>query len=242
MKKYLKNTAKRIIGSIYYACYKKYQSVGNRALIYHAFGSKLKHDTYGISIDIKNFKHHINFLHKNYKFTHIINKSMSPTNISITIDDGYKDSLDAINVLSAINIPFTIYITSGFINKKDYMSSEDIYEISKLSNCIIGSHGLTHLKFSELDVAKQKHELKESKFIIEDIIGKSIDTLAYPHGSFDYNTISIAKDLGYTSAASSIKGFNNNKTDPFKLKRSEVIASDNIRELSKKIKGYYDFY
>mgnify|MGYP006421723503 CR=1 FL=1 len=27
MKKYLKNTAKRIIGSIYYACYKKYQSV-----------------------------------------------------------------------------------------------------------------------------------------------------------------------------------------------------------------------
>ena len=52
MKKYLKNTAKRIIGSIYYACYKKYQSVGNRALIYHAFGSKLKNDTFGISIDI----------------------------------------------------------------------------------------------------------------------------------------------------------------------------------------------
>ena len=74
------------------------------------------------------------------------------------------------------------------------------------------------------------------------MIDKDINTLSYPHGSFNQDTISIAKELGYVSAASSIKGFNNIKTHPFKMRRVEVIASDKIKELSKKIKGYYDFY
>ena len=242
MIKYLKNTSKSIIGTIYYNCYKRYQAIANRALIYHAFGSKLKHDTYGISIDIKKFKEHIVFLHQNYSFTDIATKSSTQPSISITIDDGYKDSLDGIEVLVDKGIFFTIYITSGLIDTKNYMSSQDVYDISRLDNCSIGSHGLTHLKLSDINSDLQEYELSESKKILEKIIGKPVITLSYPHGSFNNNTISIAKKLGYQTASSSIKGFNDKATDPFQLRRSEIIASDGLNELMKKIKGYYDFY
>ena len=140
------------------------------------------------------------------------------------------------------NIPFTLYITPENIDKTDYLSSKDVKDISLINMCIIGTHGYSHKKLSTLDKAQQHTELQKSKIVLEELIGKEVNTLSYPHGSFNQDTISIAKELGYKSAASSIKGFNNIKTDPFKLRRIEVIASDKLRELTKKLKGYYDFY
>ena len=55
--KSLKKLIKESVGYVYYNTYKKYcNNTGNKTLIYHAFGSKLKHDTYGISISINKFK------------------------------------------------------------------------------------------------------------------------------------------------------------------------------------------
>ena len=49
----IKQIVKKGLGFLYYYAYKKYLiNFGNRCLIYHAFGSKIKHDTYGISINI----------------------------------------------------------------------------------------------------------------------------------------------------------------------------------------------
>ena len=238
----LKKSSKYLLGEIYYYLIKKYHEQGNRALIYHAFGSKLKHDTYGISIDIKKFSQHMEYITDNYETTHINNADCSEINISITIDDGYKDTINAVDVLTKKNIPFTLYISPGNLDKTDYLSSKDVKDISLLNECIIGTHGYSHRKLSTLDKIQQKAELQKSKIVLGDLIGKDVNTLSYPHGSFNQQTISIAKELGYVSAASSIKGFNNIKTHPFKMRRVEVIASDKSKELSKKIKGYYDFY
>ena len=65
----------------------------------------------GASCDMKE----LSLLSQKYNFSHIGQESSLPT-ISITIDDGYKDSLDAIEVLVEKNIPFSIYISTGFIN------------------------------------------------------------------------------------------------------------------------------
>lgn len=57
-----KRGGKAIIGEIYYNGYYRYKTTKNRILIYHAFGSKLKHDSYGISINPKKFEEHLKFL------------------------------------------------------------------------------------------------------------------------------------------------------------------------------------
>jgi len=238
----LKKSSKYLLGEIYYYLIKKHHQQGNRALIYHAFGSNLKHDTYGISIDIKKFSQHMEYVTDNFEITHINNTESSEINVSVTIDDGYKDTLNAVDVLTKKNIPFTLYISPGYLDKNDYLSSKDVKDISLINDCIIGTHGYSHRKLSILDKTQQKTELQKSKIVLGELIGKDVNTLSYPHGSFDQDTISIARELGYVSAASSIKGFNNINTHPFKMRRIEVIASDTLKELSKKIKGYYDFY
>ena len=100
----------------------------------------------------------------------------------MTIDDGYKDTLNAIDILIKKNIPFTLYISPENLDKTYYLSSKDVKDISLINMCIIGTHGYSHKKLSTLDKAQQHTELQKSKIVLEELIGKEVNTLSYPHG------------------------------------------------------------
>ncbi|MAQ73596.1 MAG: hypothetical protein CMD49_04750, partial [Gammaproteobacteria bacterium] len=74
------------------------------------------------------------------------------------------------------------------------------------------------------------------------IIGGKIFSYSYPHGSYDDTTLNIIKLSEYDYAASSIKGKNDKYVSQYVLCRNEIISSDRISDISKKIKGYYDYY
>lgn len=244
IKKILKNTVKETLGFLYYNSYLRYAKThGNRALIYHAFGTKFKHDTYGFSIDLPSFEEHIKYYLDNYKIINI-NEYMNYNidTISITIDDGYKDNLDAVEVLNKYNIPFTLYVTSSTLDTKDYLSSDDIKSLSYLDNCEIGSHSHNHVKLGVLSNDEILYQLSESKRLLEDITESRISGISYPHGSYNDYALSILNSIGYKYAASSIKGKNTIKTNKYLLKRSEIIRADSLFTISKKINGYYDYY
>ncbi len=237
-----KHVIRDIIGKCYYNTFKRFQKTGNRCLIYHAFGSKLKHDTYGISININKFENHIRFLRDNYEITDINDFTSQKLTVSISIDDGYKDTNDAVNILNKYDIPFALFITTNLINQKQYLSDNDIYDISQIKNSTIGTHGMTHNKFDNMSYKFQLRELQYSKSLIENIIKDKIYITSYPHGSFNKNTFEILRKLNYKWGACSKKGFNTLATNNFLLHRSEIISSDKNIDLKHKIKGYYDYY
>ncbi len=239
-----KNIIKDFLGFIYFNGYRKYLTrLGNRALIYHAFGMKLKHDTYGISMSLNKFKEQINYLSDNYKIIFAHNyQDVIGNSVSITIDDGYKDTLDAVDILSNNKIPFTLFVTSSFLDKKNYLTKDDVVQISKLSNAEIGSHGISHNRLGLLNYNQQISELIESKKILEEIIGDSICGVSFPHGSHNRETLRILEKSNYSYAMSSLKGINNKDCNKYLLKRIEIINKDTIKKLEKKILGYYDYY
>ena len=169
-----KKIVKETIGYVYYHSFKKFKSRGNRALIYHAFGSTLPHDTYGISIQMKSFMNHIDYLYDNYEFSKISDKHSDKLTISITIDDGYKDTLDAIDYISRYQIPLSLYITTNMIGQKNYLNKEDLRNISSLTYCEIGTHGQTHTRLGTLSYKNQENELKTSMKCLEDIVQKKL--------------------------------------------------------------------
>lgn len=204
---------------------------------------RLKHDTYGISMSLNKFKEQINYLSDNYKIIFARNyQDFNGNSVSITIDDGYKDTLDAVDILSNNKIPFTLFITSDFLNKKNYLTRDDVIQISKLSNAEIGSHGCSHHRLGLLNYDQQISELIESKKIIEEVIGDSIYGVSFPHGSHNTETLSILEKSNYSYAMSSIKGLNNEDCNKYLLKRIEIINKDTIKNLERKILGYYDYY
>ena len=144
-----KKIVKETIGYVYYHSFKKFKSRGNRALIYHAFGSTLPHDTYGISIQMKSFMNHIDYLYDNYEFSKISDKHSDKLTILITIDDGYKDTLDAIDYISRYQIPLSLYITTNMIGQKNLKRFRNKLHID-------GTHGQTHTRLGNSHIKIKK--------------------------------------------------------------------------------------
>lgn len=242
----MKKTLKEVLGFVYYNLFRRYQNiVGNRAVLYHSIGSKLSHDSYGISISKERFVEHIKFLKENYEIIPLdLNyaNNLDRDTISITFDDGYKDNLFALEICEKYEIPFTLYITTGSIGQKEYLSEDEIKFFSKSDKCLLGTHSVTHPHLNQLSYDEQYYELLESKKRLEDIIDSEIIYMSYPHGSYNSDTLDIIQKLGYKIVSSSKMGMNTKENiDLRKIKRVEIVANDDLKKLSKKISGYYDF-
>ena len=242
MKKIIKNS----IAQVYYRTFRRYQNIiGNRVVLYHAIGSKLNHDSYGISISKERFIEHMKFLKDNYEIIPLNSEyinNLDRNTISITLDDGYKDNLFALEICEKYNIPFTLYITTGSIGQKEYLSEDEIKIFSKSDKCLLGTHSVTHPHLNQLNYEEQYYELSESKKRLENIIDSEIIHMSYPHGSYNDDTLDIIEKIGYKIVSSSKMGINTKENiDLIKIKRVEIVANDDLNELSKKISGYYDF-
>ena len=238
----IKNIVKDIAATIYYNSFKRFSNcVGNRTLIYHAFGMDLSHDTYGISIPLDKFKEHMVFIKDNYEVKPLSESYSNNISISITIDDGYKDTMYAADILNKLSIPFTLFISTDNIGLKDYLTKKNIKDLSNLSISEIGSHGKTHTRLGTLTTQDQDNEVKSSKIALEKIINQTIESISLPHGSYNNDTFDVIRNNNYKRIATSIKGFNRSDNNMI-IKRSEIIRHDNINHLVKKLKGYYDYY
>lgn len=244
MIKPVKKIIKNILGEIYYNTYRKNRNnIGNRILIYHAFGTILEHDAYGISIDPKVFECHLKYLKDNYKLSPILKKNfidIKDNSISISIDDGYKDNLLAVEILEKYEIPYTIFVTTSFIGKENYLSVDDICDINVSELCTIGSHTVNHISLKRLKTSEVEYELGKSKDILEGILGEAVNSFSYPYGEYN-KEVKRLSSLIYEIVCCSKLGLNTNNCSLKSLNRTEIIATDRVRDLKKKILGYYDF-
>jgi peptidoglycan/xylan/chitin deacetylase (PgdA/CDA1 family) len=67
----------------------------------------------------------------------------------------------------------------------------------------IGAHTMTHPILSRLPVSEQEQEIRESKALLENILGKTITGFAYPNGFFTEQTEALVKEMGFNYACSS---------------------------------------
>jgi peptidoglycan/xylan/chitin deacetylase (PgdA/CDA1 family) len=129
----------------------------------------------------------------------------------ITFDDGFESVRDiAYPLLKEMSIPFTVFVTTGFVGKKGYLSQEDLKELSEDDICTIGSHTITHPQLR--DCSDARVEISASREWLYKVIDKPVDYFAYPYGtqvSCSRSNISFARESGYKLAFSAIDaGFN----------------------------------
>jgi peptidoglycan/xylan/chitin deacetylase (PgdA/CDA1 family) len=67
----------------------------------------------------------------------------------------------------------------------------------------IGAHTMTHPILSRLPISEQEEEIRESKALLENILGKTITGFAYPNGFFTEQTEALVKEMGFNYACSS---------------------------------------
>jgi peptidoglycan/xylan/chitin deacetylase (PgdA/CDA1 family) len=245
LSKTVKNWTKDLIGEIYSLTRSSEPCLGNRLLMYHAIDETLEHDPYGMTVAKQSFTEQMKYLVDHYSVIpvrQIVASNELAGTVSISFDDGYQNNLKAVEVLEKMNLPYTIYIATAFIDRPTYLTRSDITQLVTSPLCTIGAHGHRHLRFSSLSDETKREELVCSKAILEDICQTSVTQLSYPFGSFDESTQQLAQSLGYLTAATSIYGLNTTQhLKALELRRTEITTYDTMRRFTKKMRGNYDF-
>lgn len=89
----------------------------------------------------------------------------------------------------------------------------------------IGSHTVSHLRLSFANDVQMAQELSESKQILEEWTGKTVEHFAYPNGAYDDRSAHAVHDAGYKSAVTSNVGINRPGYDAMKLNRLSIPSN-----------------
>jgi peptidoglycan/xylan/chitin deacetylase (PgdA/CDA1 family) len=220
---------------------------GLRVLTYHAVGLALERDPYGNSISKERFAEHVRLLASlrvpwpPARF----GPAGSEPALCVTFDDGFRDTLtEAAPLLVETGIPFMLFATADFIRRGEapYLDAGQLRALAALPGASIGSHGLTHKVLTTLSDADLAEELSASRRWLEDLLGRPVESLSYPHGAVDRRVRDAAEAAGYRLGATSRWGANEPERDPLLLCRTEVTAWDTAQDLRAKIDGHWDWY
>jgi len=222
---------------------------GFRILLYHAVGSRVDHDTYGLSIRPKMFERHMAVL-ANSQWVSVVDlreglTAASPLRVAVTFDDGYRDTLAvAAPILLKYKIPFAVFVTAAFVRSGSslYLIPAELRELADLPGVTIGSHGSSHAPLADCDEAALWQEVDGSRRALEDMIGRPVTSIAYPHGSVNRRVRDAARRAGYTVGVCSRFDINGSGRDPLLLCRTEVLAVDSERVFLQKLEGAWDWY
>ena len=81
-------------------------------------------------------------------------------------------------------------------SKYPMMLENDIKTLSEHSLFEIGAHTKNHVQLSAHDVEYQRKEVNENVRHLEDLTGRRIFSMSYPFGSYNHNTLKVAKQAG----------------------------------------------
>ena len=162
----------------------------------------------------------------------------------ILFDDGFQSVMPFSDQLKAFS-PMMSIIT-GYIGGesnwdlrlggygKNHLTKENIRNLSDKGWLII-SHTVTHRALDVLSDDQVRLELIQSKNKIEDLTGKSCQSLSFPFGRFNEKVLDIALSAGYEHFYSNRLGLTNQKVHSV----YSVYRWDDISTVRKKLERNY---
>ncbi|MBS4175116.1 polysaccharide deacetylase family protein [Bacillus sp. FJAT-49736] len=169
-------------------------------LVYHSIDEYTGHGSKELYVTPQNFEKQITFLRdhgytlltfERWKDMHRYSKP-----IFITLDDGYKNNLNAFKTFQKLKTEqfrptATFFVISDFIGRSNRLSKSDLKMLADTGIVSVQSHTATHPDLTK--VSDYHDELAGSKEKIEGITGKEVIALSYPYGSYNVKVIEETK-------------------------------------------------
>ena len=132
-----------------------------------------------------------------------------PTDLAVTFDDGYAHLAGVLpKLMDTYGIKPTIFMPTAYIGQNngwDYSSvfqnaphldEATIRDLAK-TGVEFGTHGHQHIDLSRCSSADLAEELRQSKSLLESILGTPVSSISYPFGRVNEAIVEQARAAGY---------------------------------------------
>jgi len=158
--------------------------------------------------------------------------------VVLTFDDGYASHFELVApLLVRYRFTGTFFVTTGLVGKPGHLTWEQIRKLVFLG-MEIGSHGLSHRPLTHLSRAELDQELQRSRQVLEEQLGRPIQALAAPGGSWNRRVAEAVERAGYEAAWVSTIGTNGRETQPHALRRVVVRQPFSLERIVSMVEGW----
>jgi peptidoglycan/xylan/chitin deacetylase (PgdA/CDA1 family) len=131
--------------------------------------------------------------------------------VAITFDDGYRDTLTvALPMLLEFRFMAVCYLVAGRVGGfSDWTDPAPLMDWPEAKAWLaagmeLGSHSLTHRDLTVLDAAELRHEIEDSRTLLEGRLGCVAPTFAYPFNRLGARELEAVRAAGYESACAGL--------------------------------------
>ena len=159
----------------------------------------------------------------------------------ITFDDGYTCfDRNAWPILRNRGFGATVFLVAGQIGGTNAWDREERQEpllgasrIRALQDggVVFGSHTVNHVALARIPASRARDELWRSRDVLGDLLGRSVDVLAYPFSNQSRQVHDLVREAGYRCAVRGKGRMNPRRTDPFALRRIKVEPTTTVTGL-----------
>jgi len=220
---------------------------GTRVLMYHAIGERVPNmdlDLYSMSAT--RFADQVQAIVEFARSTgtRFVPFGGVPTpGIAVTFDDGYRSFVDvAVPVLSEYKVPVHVFVGTEHLASDPslHMSPAQVRDVASLPGVTVGAHGYRHVPLTTLSDDELRGELTVARRSLEEVLGRSVDTMSYPHGAHDDRVHRSVAAAGYVAAACSDAGTFVSSEQKLRIPRIDLWALDSPATVRRKVLGAWD--
>ncbi|MFJ2579160.1 polysaccharide deacetylase family protein [Kitasatospora aureofaciens] len=185
-------------------------------LMYHSVAVE-KEDPYRLTVSPDRFAEQIAWLHRRGRRGVSVRELMRARAagqddklVGLTFDDGYADfARHAVPILQAYGFTATAYVVADLLGRANDWDAEGprkklltVQEVTELAAAgwEIGSHGLGHQSLPGLSADVLAAQTRESRRILEEVVGGPVTGFCYPYGHVDLPATLAVRDAGYDYA------------------------------------------
>lgn len=172
--------------------------------------------------------------------------------VLITFDDGYGEVYSgAWPILKERGLTATGFITTGAIGGTNFWDSSgsslamltegQIKELG-ISGMDFGAHTHTHPELPNLSGDRAREEVRRSKAVLENLLGRPVLAFCYPYGRCSPELKRILSSEGFACSFASDTGPRDFREDPFEIRRIGIFPGLTQTGFLRKISGYYHRY
>jgi len=203
------------------------EDFGIISLMYHRFEENKYPST---NIRINDFKEHLKIIEESKikfinpkDFENELKGNKLQRKILLTIDDGFLSFYEnAWPILRDKKIPFILFVSTREVGAFNYMTWEQIKQISKEDFVEIGNHSHTHEYLADEDSEFIKKDIKKSVAIFKENLGQNSIFFSYPFGEYSNDFKNIIKSFGFKYAFGQHSGVMDETKDFYELPRYPI--------------------